>query len=103
MKSFNIGQEVYVIRGEGIIFLMKGIITKKFENTNRWKVKFDFKELFHPKEKERFVERLYSDNDVFATYEEAYNKAMEIFDNRIKSIEKDKKRFIEEEENKEVS
>ena len=103
MKSFNIGQEVYVIKGEGIVFLTKGIITKKLENTNRWKVKFDYRNLLSYSDKESIVERLYSDNDVFATHKEAYNKAMEIFDNRIKVIEKDKKRFIEEEENKEVS
>ena len=104
MKSFNIGQEVYILKRE-YIFLLKGVITKKIETTNRWRIKVDFNMLIGEDygDKEKIVERLYSDNDIFATHKEAYNKAMEIFDNRIKSIEKDKKRFIEEEENKEVS
>lgn len=94
MKDFKIGQEVYVLKRD-YIYLIRGVIIKKFESSNCWKVRFNFNEVFNRKEelKESIVERFQDDNEVFATFQEAYYEAMCIFDKRVQKIEEDRTRF----------
>ena len=96
MKDFKIGQEVFYLSDE-FVSMSKGVIIKKLENSNRWKIKFDFNELFSAgyEDKERIVEKLRKDISVFASFQEAHKKAMNIFDSEIKKIESHRKEFIE--------
>ena len=99
MKDFKIGQKVYVLKRE-YVSLLSGEIVKKFESSNRWKIRFDFNKLFNYgfEDKERFVERFQNDNEVFATFKEAYEEGLKIFQRRIESIEKQRDKFIAETE-----
>ena len=98
MKDFKIGQEVFLISREWLHNITRGIIVKKFESTNRWKVRVDYNKLFSGFEdiKERVVDKFYEDKNVFSSFDETYKTAMDIFEWRVKNIDEDRQKFIEE-------
>ena len=97
MKDYQVGQECYVLRRE-YPSILKGTIIQKYENSNRFRVKFNFNKLFpHDYEsKERIIARFQNSIDIFLTFDEAYKVAIKIFENRIEKIKEDRQRFIKE-------
>lgn len=96
MKDFKIGQKVYILRREYIQNILNGVIVKVYPNSNRFKVSFDFNKLFGDSGREHIVTRFQDDNEVFSTYEEAYEEAMKIFDRKLKGVEDSRQEFIKQ-------
>ncbi len=89
MKDFEIGQKVFTINRGFLWSIREGCVFKKYPNSDRWRIERESE--FTKSGKDSIMK---DDNEVFLTFDEAFESAMKTFDKRLRSIEDSRDRFV---------